>query len=89
MESTLKLNVQLQTSPACPCLLVFAFANSYLALVDDPHHTRTLSQIWTINWNLGHSGSLRRVHLLVPAMTMEAEDSVEEVERDLGEVLGG
>ena len=85
MESTLKLNVQLQTSPACPCLLVFAFANSYLALVDDPHHTRTLSQIW----NMGHSGSLRRVHLLVPAMTMEAEDSVEEVERDLGEVLGG
>ena len=45
MESTLKLNVQLQTSPARPCLLVFAFANSYLALADDPHHTRTLSQI--------------------------------------------
>ena len=85
VESTLKLNVQLQTSPARPCLLVFAFANSYLALADDPHHTRTLSQIWTVNWNLGHSGALRRV----PAMTMEAEDSVEEVERDLGEVLGG
>ena len=89
VESTLKLNVQLQTSPARPCLLVFAFANSYLALADDPHHTRTLSQIWIIKKKMMHSGSLRRGHSLVPAMTMEAEDWGEEVERDLGKWLGG
>ena len=57
VESTLKLNVQLQTSPARPCLLVFAFANSYLALADDPHHTRTLSQIWIVKKEMMHSGS--------------------------------